>query len=125
MNNHTPGPWQWFVREDGVVYLGTPNRGRLIVMDCVRKGTRFAVPRFAHWDGMTEGKPRERLGGIMSEASDDVAAHPDARLIAAAPEMYRLLRYLQDHSNAKALLSEGFIEDMGVVLAAADGGSKP
>lgn len=40
----------------------------------------------------------------------------------AAREMRRLLRYLMDHSNAKALLSDAFIEDARVVLAAVDTG---
>ena len=48
----------------------------------------------------------------------------DARIIAAAPEMYRLLRYLLDHSNAKALLSDGYVEDLQAVLATVDGGSE-
>jgi hypothetical protein len=87
--NHTPGPWEWF---DGTprgvnnIHLATPNRGHLVVMDFVRLGTQSAQPRFATW----KGHERERMGGIMVKAVDlgDFANnHPDARLIAAAPEL--------------------------------------
>lgn len=85
----TPGPWQWAKYDDGRVYLATPDRGRLIVMDFVRKGLNSAQPRFAKW----EGGQRERLGGIMYSASEmNLAEHPDAALIAAAPELYEALR---------------------------------
>jgi hypothetical protein len=49
----------------------------------------------------------------------------NARLIAAAPELYRLLTYLMEHSNARALLSEGFKQDAERVLTAVDGGTEP
>lgn len=78
----TPGPWEWFVDWSGRIYLGTPNRGRLTVLDCVRSGMQSAVPRFAVW----KGDERERMGGIMVPADRiELANHPDARLIAAAP----------------------------------------
>lgn len=92
---HTPGPWEWFVRFDGVIYLGTPDKGHLIVMDFARKGMRAAQPRFAVWDGMAAGKPRERLGGILQDGLVvDGATHPDAKLIAAAPDLFAALNRL-------------------------------
>ncbi|HDS1221719.1 TPA: hypothetical protein QEF96_000382 [Stenotrophomonas maltophilia] len=83
-SKHTPGPWHWFEREDGHVYLATPDRGRLYVMDFARKGMRGATPRFALWPGEDRG----RLGGIMHDFLEAGGTlHPDARLIAAAPEL--------------------------------------
>lgn len=82
--NHTPGPWNWYVRSDGQVYLATPNRGHLIVMDFVRKGMNAAQPRFAVWDG----DERANMGGIMVAADKmNVSEHPDALLLKAAPDL--------------------------------------
>lgn len=83
-SKHTPGPWHWFEREDGYVYLATPDRGHLYVMDFARKGMRGATPRFSLWNGDDRG----RQGGIMHDFLEAGGTlHPDARLIAAAPEL--------------------------------------
>jgi len=85
---HTPGPWDWYDNGHGA-YLGTPHSGHLIVMDFARKGMNGAQPRFATWKGDT----RERMGGIMVPAEKLVLAdHPDALLIAAAPELLKALQ---------------------------------
>jgi hypothetical protein len=82
---HTPGPWQWDVTHSGEIRLVTPDRGKLYVMGFERKGMRGAQPKFSKWgDG-----PRERRGGIMHPFEEAGGAeHPDARLIAAAPESH-------------------------------------
>ena len=93
---HTPGPWQWFKRADGAVYLATPDRGHLIVMDFIRFGMQQGQARFAVW----EGEERERMGGIMKPTEKlDVNEHPDARLVAAAPEMYDALMLCWQHGH--------------------------
>lgn len=80
---HTPGPWEWFETNRGP-YLATPHSGHLLVMDFVRNGTHGAQPRFATWDGESRG----RMGGIMRNASDlELATHPDALLMKAAPDL--------------------------------------
>jgi len=86
---HTPGPWQWMKNGSGDVFLGTPDRGTLVVMDFVRSGMQRGQPRFA----VFPGEDRERLGGVMRKVSEIPGEHPDQRLIACAP---RLLSALVD-----------------------------
>jgi hypothetical protein len=80
---HTLGPWRW--REyGGRIELVAPHSGTLLVMDFTRKGWSGAQPRFAIRS--------DSMGGIMRDASDmDFENHPDARLIAAAPDMLAAL----------------------------------
>ncbi len=78
----TDGPWEW-VFGGLSPRLTTPDRGKLIVMDFVRRGMQGAEPRFARWDGLGAGEPRGRRGGILTPGYD----HPDARLIAASPAL--------------------------------------
>jgi hypothetical protein len=89
---HTPGPWQWDVTYSGEIRLVTPDRGKLYVMGFERKGMRGAQPNFSKWgDG-----PRERRGGIMHPFEEAGGAeHPDARLIAAAPDLLAELSHLR------------------------------
>lgn len=83
MGNHTPGPWEWFDRPNGI-YLATPHSGHLLVLDTVRSGMNGATLRFATW----KGEERGRMGGLMRKAADiDMPNHPDARLISAAPDL--------------------------------------
>lgn len=87
--NPTAGPWHWIRRDDGI-HLGTLDRGMLVVMDFARLGTQGAQPRFATW----VGAERERHGGLMKKAMEfeSVEESPDARLIAAAPELLAALK---------------------------------
>lgn len=86
---HTPAPWRWFLTPDGID-LRTPDRGQLVVMHVKHAGERML--RFA------KRGPDDR-GGIMFDADHFIPGarplrigptdidHPDARLIAAAPDL--------------------------------------
>jgi hypothetical protein len=92
--SYTKGPWEWTEWGNGRLKLSTPDRGKLIVMDFVRQGMNGAVARFAHWDGIEDGAPRARIGGILENSVilKTGGMHPDARLIAAAPELVEALK---------------------------------
>lgn len=88
---HTPGPWLWMFRDNPnkSVDLIHPHKGWLVVMDFVRLGMHSAQPRFAVW----EGDERGNSGGVMVKAKElDLATHPDAVLLARAPELYEVGR---------------------------------
>jgi hypothetical protein len=93
---HTPGPWQWFGNlKSNDVHLSTVHGGRVFVMNFARWGMRSAQPLF---------QVRKASGGVMTPVADLAVRevpyrsdflevdHPDARLIAAAPELLAALK---------------------------------
>ena len=131
---HTPGPWRWEVnRSHKSVKLcgGPPKRGfgryDLTVMDFRRYGMNGAAPVFWHWDyDKFVGQPQraddlaQAVEGREHHASwfADIN-HPDARLIAAAPELFDALR-----RAAPLLANSGFVqvaEQIEVLLARIEG----
>lgn len=106
---HTPGPWRWEVsRHSKRVHLcgGHPKRGfgryDLTVMGFQRYGMNSAAPVFWSWDyAKSVGEPHRAdelavaVPGREHHASwfADID-HPDARLIAAAPELLEALEHL-------------------------------
>lgn len=91
MSKHTPGPWDWRIGSHGRIDLAAPHGGGTTVMDFVRHGMQRAQPRF----GITlDNEPRGYRGGVLVELTELVAKdrdgllrHPDALLIAAAPDL--------------------------------------
>lgn len=101
---HTPGPWRWeFNRQAKSVYLvGGKPRFDKTVMQFARWGMSHATPLFnSHIAGNEYNimerpcdmaswvKPFPGLEHHVSWRAD--VMHPDARLMAAAPEMLSLL----------------------------------
>ena len=99
---HTPGPWAWFGNRSGGVYLATPDRGRRYVMGFRRYGMNGAQPTFnigsimqpaselvafAVGDGTARGFKEADQDGSVYRYDVSEIDHPDARLIAAAPDL--------------------------------------
>jgi hypothetical protein len=99
----TPGPWAWFGNRSGGVYLATPDRGRRYVMGFQRYGMNGAQPSFsvgsimrpaaelvafAVGDGTARGFKQADKDTSVYRYDVSEIDHPDARLIAAAPDLY-------------------------------------
>ena len=89
----------------GHIDLAAPHGGGTIVMEFVRKGMQGAEPRFAI---CLDGQPRGKRGGVlvgMTELKQKKIDHPDALLIAAAPDLLQALQYLL--ANPGYAIAEG------------------
>jgi hypothetical protein len=92
-SKHTPGPWRWEVNEKfkSVSLCGGKPQFDKTVMDFVRWGMSGAAPRF-----LTNEIILERIDSFAVPHPErkhhaswfKIVNHPDACLIAAAPELY-------------------------------------
>ncbi len=94
---HTRGPWRWEVNEKskGVQLAGGKPRYDRTVMEFVRYGMGGAAPVFQDEDGILERceKWAEPVPGREHhKAWFKTLNHPDAHLIAAAPELLAALK---------------------------------
>ena len=123
---HTPGPWAWFGNAgSNSLYLATTHSGRRYVMDFTRWGFRGAQPRFQPGRGiMVDAKNLlqfevgdQSIVGV-EQAKKDTSVYrldvrgidcPDARLIAAAPDLlealYKAREWLEGWGSAEHQLA--------------------
>lgn len=94
-NIYTPGPWFWKLNEESKqIDLISQTSGQPIVMDFVRWGFQSAIPRFkVKWLMM----PAHEFGAVIPGHEHHkhflkAIDHPDARLIASAPDLLNSLR---------------------------------
>lgn len=118
---YTRGPWEWTFRDFGGVMLQTPDRGKLVVMGFARKGMNSAEPLFAVMD---DDQPRGRRGGILCSASELAKehgdlTHPDAMLIAAAPDLAEALQGLRDGVLGLDQSDEASVAEVEALIAKA------
>jgi hypothetical protein len=112
----TPGPWEWQSFDGKSVFLGTPNRGRLVVMDFVRDGFNGACPRFA------ANRNGQDVGGIMMKCgTSNILSFADARLIAAAPRMYKICSDITAPVNQGRPIAQGYLDMIRELLKEIDG----
>lgn len=129
----TKGPWAWFANvRTKEVYLATPDRGRIFVMDFVRYGMSLAAPRFQVRDESGDGIMYrvDELSKPDHNGSIEIN-HPDALQIAAAPDALDWIakalpwvREMRLHVSLDPQHAEIEIAELDALLAEAKGERK-
>jgi len=135
MSQHTKGPWRWeFNKKHKNVHLvgGVPKYD-LTVMDFERWGMGGAVPRFRDTfeTGMNSmHRLCDKADWVQPFPNRDHHAHwcaavihPDARLIAAAPELLEALKRLLNADHDEYLTPQGVRNFAKAAIAKAEGES--
>jgi len=112
---HTPGPWRWELnkRHKQIQLCGGVPKFDLIVMDFVRYGMQRAQPRFLDPKERDEHSlnvmsPADNYSSIVPgrEHHEDWfrnISHPDAQLIASAPDLLQALDSISNVSEIKGI----------------------
>lgn len=119
MNTHTPGPWRWELNEKShlVTLCGGVPRFDMTVMDFVRYGMGHGAPRFR--SGPVDNMHRvEKFGAIVLGREHHAGwfkgiEHPDAHLIAAAPELLAACKAAQQAMGAHGPCTNNSCSDCG------------
>lgn len=91
---YTPGPWRWELSERGK-QIRLCSRSNMTVMDFVRWGMSGAIPRFLSPEHLLR---KATDHGVIVPGREHHAEwfktldHPDAKLIAAAPQLAEALK---------------------------------
>lgn len=122
MSKHTPGPWRWEVNEKhkSMQLVGGVPKYDLTIMDFERWGMHGAAPmlRETEEDGMNIMR-RCTVFAVPVAGREHHAHwfktidHPDARLMASAPDLLEALEMLLDaDENAEGYGTAGVTEDI-------------
>ena len=120
---HTPGPWSWFGNAPHDIYLATKHSGRTYVMGFHRWGFTGAQPVFRGERVMQDASELitfevgdRDVKGYAAAKSDpsvyryqiDGVDHPDARLIAAAPDLLAAYKAALARAEAADRIARGW-----------------
>ncbi len=124
MSAHTQGPWRWELNEKSK-WVELFGRGGLIVMDFRRWGMNGASPRFRDGSDRDLLAPAQAFGSVVAGREHHAAwfkrlNHPDANLIAAAPDLLDAAERLVEHFSDG--LPDHLVEEFNVAIAKARGG---
>jgi hypothetical protein len=136
MSGHTPGPWRWeFNKEHRSLHLvGGKPQYDLTIINFERWGMSGATMRLRDtaYDGMNLMiRVHERPDWFAPEPGREhhkswhqLLTHPDARLIAAAPDLLAALKIVRGKHGCGALvLPDADLERVDAAIAKATGGA--
>lgn len=126
----TPGPWAWMGMAPHNIYLATQHSGRRYVLGFTRWGMRGAQPvfnkenrlidasellKFEVGDGKATGFTEAKRDETVYRYDIAGIDHPDARLLAKAPEVASALLALTSAAIAVGSFKNGVTDSTGTI----------